>query len=53
MTNDPLLLDASALAPGWSEVAQLLPPTLTIEISNGWASVLLIALWIWLDRRRR
>jgi hypothetical protein len=32
---------------------QILPPTLMIEVSSGWAIVLLIALWIWLDRKRR
>jgi hypothetical protein len=52
MTHEPLL-PASAQAPGWPEVAQLLPPTLTIEVSSGWALVALIALWIWLDRMRR
>jgi hypothetical protein len=53
MTHDPLLPDPSVHAPGWPEVAQLLPPTLTIEVSSGWALVALIALWIWLDRMRR
>lgn len=53
MTHDPLLAQVSAHAPGWPEVAHILPPTLTIEVSSGWAVVLLIALWIWLDRMRR
>jgi hypothetical protein len=55
VTNNPLVLDASAHAPGWPEVAQLLPPTLSIEteISSAWAIVALIALSIWLNRRRR
>jgi hypothetical protein len=52
MTNDPLL-ELSAHALGWPEVAQILPPTLTIKVSSGWAVLLLIALWIWLDRMRR
>jgi hypothetical protein len=53
MTHDRLFLDASAHALRWPEVAQLLPPTLTIEVSSGWAVVALIALWIWLGRKRR
>jgi hypothetical protein len=53
MTHDPLLLDASVHAPGWPELAQILSPTLTIDISSGWAVVLPIALWVWLDRMRR
>jgi hypothetical protein len=48
-----LPLDASGHALGWPEVAQILSPTLTIEISSGWAIVALIALWIWLGRRRQ
>jgi hypothetical protein len=53
MTHDPLL-NASAHAPGWPDaLLQLLPPTLTIEVSSGWLVVLLIALVIWRDRMRR
>jgi hypothetical protein len=46
MIHDPLLeLPAHAL--GWPEaLLQLLPPTLTIEVSSGWVVVLLVALWL-------
>ena len=50
MKYDPLL-EVPAHALGWPEVLlQLLPPTLTIEVSSGWLVVLLFALWIWRDR---
>jgi hypothetical protein len=53
ITHDPLL-EVPAHALGWSEaVLQILPPTLTIEVSSGWLIVLLIALMIWRDRQRR
>ena len=53
MTNDPLT-EVSTHALGWPEVLlQLLPPTLTIEVSSGWLVVLLVALWLWRDRMRR
>ena len=53
MTHDPHPeLPAHAL--GWPEaLLQLLPPTLTIEVSSGWLVVLLVALMIWRDRQRR
>ena len=54
MTHDPLLPAPSAHALGWPEaLLQLLPPTLTIEVSSGWLVVLLFALWIWRDRLRQ
>jgi hypothetical protein len=53
MTHAPLPeLPAHAL--GWPEaLLQILPPTLTIEVSSGWLVILLAALWIWRDRLRR
>jgi hypothetical protein len=55
MTHDPVppTLPDSVHALSWPEVAHILPPTLTIEISSGWPVVALIALWIWLGRKRR
>ena len=54
MTHDPLLPDPSAHALGWPRaLLQLLPPTLTIEVSSGWLVVLLLALWIWRKRMLR
>jgi hypothetical protein len=53
MTHDP---DPGipAHAVGWSEaLLQLLPPTLTIEVSSRWLVVGLVALGIWLNRVRR
>ena len=53
MTHDPLP-EVPAHALGWPEaLLQLLPPTLTIEVSSGWLVVLLVALWLWRDRQRR
>jgi hypothetical protein len=52
-THDPFA-ELSVHALSWPEVLlQILPPTLTIEVSSGWPIVLLIGLWIWRDRLRR
>ena len=53
MTHDPLS-EVPAHALGWlGALLELLPPTLTIEVSSGWLVILLIALRMWRDRQRK